>query len=488
MNRTFRLVTLQSVGWWMLFSAAGLPGSAAACDTPVYRYAMYRWTPAPYEVYYFYDGQPDATGQKIQAAVDATAGHTKPAANVVFFPVDLQKDKELTGVPPDVKDAWTKRSPQQTPWYLVSSPRGAHIRDGSMTEADVATLIDSPARQQIGRLLEEGRAGVYLLVSGAEARATEAAEQVIQGMLDDVAAGKIELYAASTAPAEDSAADDVPQPTTELGLIRLARDDAAEKALIDSLLALEPDLRQSTEPLVFLVYGRGRALFSCLGKGVHRDNLIQDVEFISGACSCTVKEQNPGVDLLIRYDWDAVAEALSEKFGSEEGSPYRFGGDTLFPELVIPPHDEPAAPSRETLADGAGSDVVSSDVVSSDVVSSDVVSSDVVSSDTVMDTGAMATDLPSAPGAATNEAGRAMATSLPSNDAVSLKSLDTAVPEDATSSSHVAANTSPSLPSNLSAASQPSSAAWQAVLWVGAGLLGALVLLFGATFLVLRPR
>ena len=32
-----------------------------ACETPVYRYAMYRWNPAPYEIYYFHneDGEPD---------------------------------------------------------------------------------------------------------------------------------------------------------------------------------------------------------------------------------------------------------------------------------------------------------------------------------------------------------------------------------------------------------------------------------------------
>ena len=28
--------------------------SPRPCDTPVYRYAMYRWDPAPYEIYYFH--------------------------------------------------------------------------------------------------------------------------------------------------------------------------------------------------------------------------------------------------------------------------------------------------------------------------------------------------------------------------------------------------------------------------------------------------
>ncbi len=135
---------------------ACLHGSAAGCDTPVYRYAMYRWHPAPYELYYFYEGQPDAEGEKVKAAVEALTGTMKPAANLAFIPVDLQKDKELTGVPPDVKDAWGKRSPQQTPWYLMSSPVGMHILGGTIAESEVAALIDSPLRQEIGKAAGTG--------------------------------------------------------------------------------------------------------------------------------------------------------------------------------------------------------------------------------------------------------------------------------------------------------------------------------------------
>ena len=65
-----------------------------------------------------------------------------------------------------------------------------------------------------------------------------------------------------------------------------------------------------------------------------------------------MKEQNPGVDLLMSYNWNAVAEALLRQFGTEEGSPYRFGGDALFPELIIPP--EEAQVPAVNVAAGAG--------------------------------------------------------------------------------------------------------------------------------------
>ncbi len=110
-----------------------------------------------------------------------------------------------------------------------------------------------------------------------------------------------------------------------------------------------------------MIYGRGRALFSSLGKGIQRDNLIQDVEFITGACSCTVKEQNPGVDLLMSYNWNAVAEALSRQFGTEEGSSYRFGGDALFPELIIPPEKAQVPAANVAAGTGAPTQMASPD-------------------------------------------------------------------------------------------------------------------------------
>jgi hypothetical protein len=446
---------MQSVVWWALLTVACIHGSAFGCDTPVYRYAMYRWMPSPYELYYFHDGQPDPEGEKVKAAVESFVGNTRPTANLVFLPVDVRKDREITDVPPDVKDAWGKRSPQQTPWYLISSPVGMHMFGGTITENDVANLIDSPLRQEICKLLEQGQAGVYILLTGNDAQANELAEKEIRGVLDDVAAGKIALDAAPRA----SASEDAPKrPATEFGFLKRARNDDAEKWLLDCLLAVEPDLRGSTEPLVFLVYGRGRALFSCMGKGIHRDNLIQDVEFISGACSCTVKEQNPGVDLLIRCDWDAVAESLSQKFGTEEGSPYRLGGDTLFPELVIPLEEEPAAAgsqANESNAQGKARTEVA----------------------------AVTTESPPVTGPPV--------TGPPSNgqEAPTVNIVDSNDPkaEQVTSSQQVAANTPPPQAAK-SAEPEPPSTAWRAVLWVGAGLIGALVVLFGATFLVLRPR
>jgi hypothetical protein len=86
--------------------------------------------------------------------------------------------------------------------------------------------------------------------------------------------------------------------------------------------------------MVFAVFGRGRAFPPYLGKGVTYDNMLDYFAEVTGACSCTVKDQNPGIDLPMLNNWDAVAEAMADRYGAEEGN--QRSVTELFPQLVVP--------------------------------------------------------------------------------------------------------------------------------------------------------
>jgi hypothetical protein len=452
-----------------------------ACDTPVYRYAMYRWFPAPYEVYYFYRGEIDAQGEKIKNAIDAAGERQEAPTNIVFLPVDLDKDKELTGVPPDVKEAWEKQEDPQLPQYLVSSPVGMHLHQGQLSAEQLPAMIDSPLRQQTGKLLESGAAGVYIFLKGEDATANAAAEKTLRSVVEDVGAGKVPLYSlppAGFAPGDPQQEESDPTDAYKLqiGLVTLSRDSVEEKWLVDCLLALERDLRESKEPIVFMIYGRGRALFSCLGKGVHRDNLIQDIEFVTGACSCTVKEQNPGVDLLMCYNWDAAAEALSQEYGAEEGSAYEFGGDTLFPELVIPADGEMQESSEDTTA------------VAESTVEADDSAENGETGAQVETTAASADDQTDVTPVTDQQAGQDQQPVPAASIQQTSAQDDTQAPaaSDTSSSREVATVTVDT--SEGAETAEASESSLRSIVWVGAGLLGAFVVLLGATYVVLRPK
>ena len=67
----------------------------------------------------------------------------------------------------------------------------------------------------------------------------------------------------------------------------------------------EADLIEyKSSPLAFPVFGRGRLLYTLVDEGINERNVRAMCEFIISACSCEIKIQNPGVDLLIAADWE----------------------------------------------------------------------------------------------------------------------------------------------------------------------------------------
>ena len=449
--------------------AALLAKQLAACETPVFRYAMYRWSPTPYEIYFFHDKPAGESADVVAKLITEASEKTKNRANVVHLSVDVAADPTLNSVPPDVKKAWEQRQDKSLPAYLVSTPYGIEIFSGGLDEKAVKGLLDSPARLELAKQLEAGKIGVFVMLEGKQAEENKRVAGVLQALSKEVAAGQISLYISpsqqSTAEG-DSGSESESESQHELGLIRVKRDAANEQWFVRTLVAMEPDLKEETRPMVFLVYGRARALLPYIGEGITRENLIREVEFISGACSCTVKEQNPGVDLLVRYDWDAAAASVADKFGSEEGNESQFGVDMFFPDLVIPSEDastEIAAANSEeesanqqdptlpdsTLADaGDGSGGELSEQHSGDQQNTVQQSTSIAANETA-------------------------ASSEPE-----LTGVDNAVASANTTYGETA--------SSLSVA--PPSSGYSSILIVGAGLAVAMVVLFGLTFLVMRPQ
>jgi hypothetical protein len=105
----------------------------------------------------------------------------------------------------------------------------------------------------------------------------------------------------------------------DIGLLKVAQKDQTEKWLVRSLMTVEPDLDEyAEETMVFAIFGRGLALPPCLGEGINEQNLVGDLRFLSGPCSCTIKYQNPGVDLLLAWDWNTTADKMAEASGDFE--------------------------------------------------------------------------------------------------------------------------------------------------------------------------
>lgn len=279
---------------------------APACQVPVFRYALERWAPAEYLVS-IRPGEGGLTDAE-KKAVELLSAAPQDAQNPVNLTVQIE--------PP----APGARGPAQLALRYPRKPRDPRqqtIWQAPLTPENGQALLDSPVRQELRRRLLAGESAVWLLVeSGDQARDNAAAEALATALAEAQASLKLptEVAApevAATRPGQKSEHADALRSDLPLkigfSVMRLKRSDPAETALLAMLTHLEDDLGGlAHEPMFFPVFGRGRVLEPLVGKGINRDNVMEHSAYLCGACSCEVKDQNPGTDLLLAANWEPV--------------------------------------------------------------------------------------------------------------------------------------------------------------------------------------
>lgn len=341
MSHMDRIRSATGVAWCAIVVGAMLlaagPSTAGACNTPVFRYAMYNWPAAPYYVFYFHHGQPDKEDEAVNKMLDELY-EADPPANVALSVVDVSDKKQFEPLPEVVKKAYQSHADGRQPCHVVFSSWGVKQSVGRLDAKTVKAMIDSPVRKRLGELFHKGNAAVLLILTGPDQQANQRAEKVA-GDVVQKAAAEIPVGGGDDfgppqfppqAPGDDTPAEEQPDDadeTLKLAVLKVARSDPTEKWLVDMLLSIEPDLREekfAKEPMIFAVYGRGRAMPPYVGKGITTENLIDCVAFLSGPCSCMIKDQNPGMDLLMHWDWDATAEVMAANDKSFDSGPFGY--------------------------------------------------------------------------------------------------------------------------------------------------------------------
>jgi len=326
-----RSIAGATVGLTSCLAIAIFAVAAWACDTPVYRYAMYRWTPMAYEAYYFHRGPVSPEAQAVHAVL-AERDKDGLAPNFSVTPVDLDRKDALETLPDAVRKTWQALKDQALPCYMVIAPWGDHLFTGPIDLAAARQIVESPLRSEIGRRFHEGHGVVLLILEGDQAEDNARMENVARQVMSIASSGKLfaDLDESNPTAQKDDAVgsrrggDDVPadgppglRGALRVALLKLNRANAAEAWLLKYLRAMTPDaadLKPPYEPMLFAIYGRGRVMPPGIGKEVTVESLSGLLRFLGDRCSCTIKDQNPGLDLLMRWDWEATAE----RFVAEE--------------------------------------------------------------------------------------------------------------------------------------------------------------------------
>lgn len=280
-----------SVFFFVAFAGFVTPG--AACSTPVFRYALEMWAAYAYRVEVIHDGNL-IPGQK-------QALEYLKAASSSAIPVNLLVIETVAGPA-------MKVNREALPLIRLSFPE-AHkkpgvIWEGSLTEENVKKLVDSPSRKELVANIQNGDAAVWLFLPGGQTGKDARRLQVLEAALPQMSEN---LKLSETATDADGNPLDIKIINTgvSFSLVQIDRNDPAEEIFIKILLATEPDLKLfENVPMAFPVFGQGRELYALIDGGIKKKNIETACSTVIGWCSCTIKDDNPGMDLLLKSDWN----------------------------------------------------------------------------------------------------------------------------------------------------------------------------------------
>lgn len=291
------MTALRPTAFLLALAASVLaPAAARACNIPVFRFALDSWPSDPYRLTVLHRGPLAAEHRDAVKALEKYADAEHPA--VVLELVDLAKN------PGGVEGVPAPPAGSELPWLVVRYPAPTRIDVpvwAGPLRADVpAALLDSAARREIARRIVGGDSAVWVLLTSGDAAKDDAAEKVLRAEVQRLAK-ELKLPELTPAP-EDQLRGDRPLKLA-FSVLRVGRKDPAEAMLVRMLLNTEDDLPGRSDPMVFPVFGRGRAMPALVGAGITPGNIEDAARFLAGPCTCEVKRDNPGVDLLMTADW-----------------------------------------------------------------------------------------------------------------------------------------------------------------------------------------
>jgi hypothetical protein len=271
----------RAVPWALVLAAA-----APACDIPVFRYALVHWPADAYEAIVYHYGP---LGSEETAVVETLERHARDPLNLRVRRVDLAVEKEASPVA------------SKLPWVVLRYPGSVETRgilwEGRPADLSLGRLTDSPARREVAMRILEGESAVWIFLESGDRAKDEAAAALLGARLRDME-GKLKLPGAPEEPVS-------PPLRLAFSVLRLSRADPTEEMLVRMLIRSEEGLESVAEPMAFPVFGRGRKLEALVGKGISGDNVAEYCAFLAGPCSCQVKLQNPGIDLLLSAEWES---------------------------------------------------------------------------------------------------------------------------------------------------------------------------------------
>ena len=294
-----------------------------ACSIPVFRYAVEHWNPDLFTLTVYHNGEPTEAQQ-------ALLNRLQPDDLDETFVGNLQVGTiDVTSTEVELPEAdWLAEVKPGVAWLVAHTPakKGppSQVFSDEFTVDNVNLLLESPQRKIVTDRLLQGDSAVWVLLECGDKEKDDAAAKTLTDELARMQA-TLKLPEIEEKDLEDGLLSlDPSELKIRFSLVRIPKDDPAEQAFISMLRTTEPDLNEAeivAQPTALPVFGRGRSLWALVGAGIAADTIEDTCRFLTGGCQCTVKVQNPGVDMLTTVDWNLLVGAAPNSLQLERESP-----------------------------------------------------------------------------------------------------------------------------------------------------------------------
>lgn len=231
-----------------------------ACTTKVSEWVLLNTIANEYLLVYFHKDPLSETVKRHNLAIE----NDIKSANIRFRTV-MKKDIEK-------------------PYYSLIYDNRQFSRYNSHDE--LRNLSVSPLRTKIATELMSGKLCVMLCLKTGNAGKDDPAMEIIKRTV-------------SASPFRDI-----------IPVMELDRNSLEEKHLVSMLLNVESDLKDYNEPMVFGIFARFKALEPLLAKGISEENINLMIDFLTADCSCIIKDDMPGTDILFTNNWENPMPAM----------------------------------------------------------------------------------------------------------------------------------------------------------------------------------
>ncbi len=266
-----------------------------ACNVPVFRYALERWSADPYRLIVFYENHFSEDEKTLIKELEHSAADS--SLNISITLVNTH----------DVPENARPVNATQYPWMELHYPESANIRGhvwaNAFTRENAALISDSEMLAELSARLINGDAAVWIFLECSDEEKNADARSLLEKTLKNMTKELKVPTVGFDINGNEIKVNDFKDYDVTFSMLSLSRKNTNESVLVQILLGSEEDLTYFDEPMAFPVFGRGRALYGLIGKGLSEKNIEYACQSIVGWCSCEIKDDNPGIDLLINRDW-----------------------------------------------------------------------------------------------------------------------------------------------------------------------------------------